>query len=89
LALRDEIGCCRSVVIALERVWYPRTAEFEIDSAHNEFAVRLGEPQIEHFDRIKRLRGIVVPETRGWLAQRNGGFIHLSSPKIAGESHRD
>ncbi len=60
-----------------ERVWDPGAAEFEIDKAHHHLAVRLRKPQIERVDRVEWLWWVVVPETGGRLAQRNGGIAHL------------
>ena len=67
LALRDKVGGCGRIVLAQEGVGDPGTAEFEIDKAHDELAVRPREAQIERVDGIELLRRVVVSETGGGL----------------------
>ena len=89
LALRDKVGGCGRIVLAQEGVGDPGAAEFEIDKAHDELAVRPRKAQIEHVDRVELLRRVVVPETGGGVRQQVGDITHLLSPRRAGGSHRD
>jgi hypothetical protein len=79
LALREEVGQGRGILLALNGIGNPRATQFQIAKATHEIGIALHKPGIEPVDRVHRLGRVVVPETRRGQGKRQ--LVHHRTPQ--------
>jgi hypothetical protein len=87
LALGDEIGCGRRVLLAVDRIGYPAAGKLEIAKPRRQIGVVHRKPGVEPLDRIDRLWRLVVADPGRYEGKRE--LVHGTLLRRAGEGRRD